>query len=86
MIEQSAIENFVTYDDFCQKVLPHLQHDNDERLRILIESCMKEHPSYGYRRVSQCLKINHKQAQRVMQKFNLKPFRRCKTPSKPDEL
>jgi hypothetical protein len=64
----------------------HLQPEKDERLRILIECCMKEHPANGYRRVAQCLKINHKQAQRVMQKYNLKPARRCKTPSKPDDL
>jgi putative transposase len=64
----------------------HVKPDKDERLRILIECCMKENPAYGYRRVSQSLQINHKQAQRVMQKYNLKPFRRYKTPSKPKDL
>ena len=34
---------------------------------------MKENPSYGHRRIAIALKINHKRALRVMQKFNLSP-------------
>lgn len=36
----------------------------------------KSHPAYGYRRVALHLQINHKRAQRIMAKFNLRPPRR----------
>jgi putative transposase len=34
---------------------------------------MQENPSYGHRRIALALKINHKRALRIMQKFNLNP-------------
>lgn len=60
--------------------------DKDEELRRQIESVMKEHPGYGHRRVAYALKINRKRALRVMKKYNLKPARRCKSPSKKEDV
>jgi len=58
----------------------------DEELRSLIEVVMSKHPAYGYRRVALELGINKKRAQRVMQKYNLKPARRaCVSPYKKDD-
>jgi hypothetical protein len=47
-----------------------------------IEQVMFDNPGYGYRRVSIALNINHKRAKRVMEKYNLKPARRAKSPRK----
>jgi len=58
----------------------------DEALRREIEALMVKHPGYGSPRVAIALDINDKRAARVMQKFGLKPARRCKTPVKLDDL
>jgi len=57
--------------------------EKDELLRLEIERVMKTHPAYGHRRVADALGINKKRALRVMNKFHLKPARRCRAPSKP---
>lgn len=62
------------------------QPEKDEELRVAIEVVMRKNPGYGHRRVADALKINKKRVLRVMNKFKLKPARRCKSPSKPDDL
>lgn len=53
-----------------------LQPVKDEFLKVQIEEVHRHHPAYGHRRVALALEINHKRAQRVMAKFNLRPPRR----------
>jgi putative transposase len=60
--------------------------EKDEKLKAEIEQVMNKHQAYGHRRVADELNINHKRTNRVMNKFNLKPKKRRKTPSKPDDL
>ncbi len=48
----------------------------DRALKAEIEAVHRQHPAYGHRRVALHLGINHKRAQRVMAKFNLRPPRR----------
>jgi transposase InsO family protein len=48
----------------------------DERLRQDILNLLHLHPSYGYRRIAIALGINKKRAQRVMQLYCIKPYRR----------
>jgi hypothetical protein len=54
----------------------HLQPTKDWHLRQRIEAVLEIHPDYGYRRVSLALSVNHKAAQRVMQLFGIKAYRR----------
>lgn len=59
----------------------------DLLIKNQIKEVLKEHPSYGHKRVALELKINKKKVLRVMKKFNLKPYkRRIKKPNKPDDL
>lgn len=51
----------------------------DERLRQEIQAVHRQHPAYGHGRVALELGINHKRAQRVMAKYNLRPPRRRTT-------
>lgn len=61
--------------------------EKDEKLKFIIKAVMRKHPAYGYRRVALELGINKKRAQRVMQKFGLKPARRsCKKPYKEADI
>ena len=53
-----------------------VQPAKDEALKAHIEAGHRQHPAYGHRRVALELGINHKRAQRVMAKFNLRPPRR----------
>jgi len=55
----------------------------NEDLRARIEEVMLAHPAYGHRRVADALQVNRKAVLRVMRLYQLKPARRCKTPSKP---
>jgi len=55
----------------------------NEELRQRIEEVMLRHPAYGHRRIADDLKVNRKAVLRVMHLYQLKPARRCKTPSKP---
>lgn len=48
----------------------------DQPLKQQIEVVHRQHPAYGHRRVALHLGINHKRAQRVMAKYNLRPPRR----------
>ena len=57
----------------------------DEELRGAIESVMQDNPGYGHRRVADALEINRKRVLRVMRLYKLKPARRSKTPSKPND-
>ena len=43
----------------------------DQALGLKIERLLDKRPDFGYRRVAKALEINHKRAQRVMQKFGL---------------
>jgi putative transposase len=52
------------------------QPAKDQALKQQIEAVHRDHPAYGHRRVALHLGINHKQALRVMAKFNLRPPRR----------
>mgnify|MGYP000750371966 CR=1 FL=1 len=60
--------------------------DKDERLRVQIEEILINNPGYGHRRISQSLGANKKRILRVMNMFNLRPSRRCKTPQKPSDI
>jgi transposase InsO family protein len=48
----------------------------DHALKRQIEAVHHQYPAYGHRRIAIHLGINHKRAQRVMGKFNLRPPRR----------
>ena len=48
----------------------------DWKLKSTIETVLRKHPAYGYRRIATSLSINKKRIQRVMCKFGLKPHRR----------
>jgi putative transposase len=50
--------------------------DKDLETKILIESVMAKHKSYGHKRIAIELQMNKKKILRVMKKFNLKPYRR----------
>nr|PZN50774.1 MAG: IS3 family transposase [Chloroflexota bacterium] len=52
------------------------QPAKDQALKQQIQAVHRQHPAYGHRRVALHLGINHKRAQRVMAKFNLRPPRR----------
>jgi putative transposase len=54
----------------------------DEEVRRQIEAVMSDHPAYGHKRIAFELKLNKKRIRRVMKKFDLKPYRRRKTPRK----
>lgn len=50
----------------------------DEELKEDILAVMKNHPSYGHKRIAMELKVNKKRVRRVMKKFHLMPKRRRK--------
>ena len=45
-------------------------------LKSKIEAVLREHPSYGSRRVAQALALNRKGIKRVMNRFGVRPYRR----------
>lgn len=51
----------------------------DWETKTKVEEVLREHPSYGSRRVSQHLKLNRKGVRRVMRKYGIKPYRRRAT-------
>jgi putative transposase len=63
----------------------HKQPAIDEEVKRQIESVLADHPSYGHKRIALALKLNKKRILRVMKKFKIKPHRRRKGPSKPDD-
>lgn len=50
--------------------------ERDHALRRQIEDVLREHPSYGHKRIAQHLKRNKKPILRVMKLFGIKPYRR----------
>lgn len=48
----------------------------DGVLRREIELVLREHPSYGHKRLAQHLSVNKKRVRRVMKLFGIKPYRR----------
>lgn len=65
----------------------HKQPEKDLLTKEEIEKVLKDHPSYGHKRIAIELTINKKRVLRVMKIFNIKPYkRRIKHPLKPDDL
>ena len=54
----------------------HKKPDKDWRLKQRIEEVLREHPSYGSRRIAIEINFNRKRIQRVMNLFGIKPYRR----------
>lgn len=52
------------------------QPDKDWKLKVKIEGVLREHHSYGSRRIAWHLKLNRKSIKRVMNLFGIKPYRR----------
>lgn len=50
--------------------------DKDWQLKCRIEEVLREHPSYGSRRIALQLKRNRKGVKRVMNIFGIKPYKR----------
>lgn len=50
--------------------------DKDWRLKCQIEEVLREHPSYGSRRLAIHLTMNRKKVKRVMNLFGIKAYRR----------
>lgn len=50
--------------------------DKDWQLKCRIEEVLREHPSYGSRRLALHLKMNRKRVKRVMNIFGIKAYRR----------
>src|SRR6266852_2824819 len=48
----------------------------DWATKTRMEEVLREHPSYGSRRLRQALRIGREQARRVMHKYGIKPYRR----------
>lgn len=48
----------------------------DWLLKNKIETVLREHPSYGSRRIAQALNRNRKGVKRVMRRFGIRPYRR----------
>lgn len=48
----------------------------DWNLKTQIEAVLREHPSYGHRRIAIHLTMNKKRIRRVMRKYGIKPYRR----------
>ncbi len=54
----------------------------DEELKKKILEVLKTHKAYGHKRIAMELNLNKKCILRVMKKFDIKPYRRRKTPRK----
>jgi len=52
------------------------QPQKDWITKQLIELALRDHPSYGHKRLAIHLKLNKKRALRVMKLFGIKPYRR----------
>ena len=64
----------------------HKQPDKDDDLRRRIEAVMVKHPGYGHKRIADELMVSRKRVRRVMKLYALKPARRARAPSKPDDV
>lgn len=58
------------------------QEAKDWDTKVMIELALREHPSYGHKRLALHLSINKKRVLRVMKKFGIKPYRRVAKPKK----
>jgi len=58
------------------------QEVKDWRTKQMIEEALREHPSYGHKRLAIHLKINKKRVLRVMKLFGIKPYKRSTKPRK----
>lgn len=54
----------------------HKQPTKDWQTKQLIETALRDHPSYGHKRLAIHLGINRKRVLRVMKLFSIKPYRR----------
>jgi len=54
----------------------HRQPAKDWQTKQLIETALRDHPSYGHKRLALHLKMNKKRTLRVMKLFGIKPYRR----------
>lgn len=54
----------------------HRQPSKDWVTKQLIEVALRDHPSYGHKRLAIHLKLNKKRILRVMKLFGIKPYRR----------
>jgi putative transposase len=62
------------------------QPAKDWALKVTMEEVLREHPSYGYRRLAIALSVNEKRTRRVMRLFGIRPYRRrCRQWNKPLE-
>ncbi len=52
------------------------QPAKDWALKVRIEEVLREHPSYGSRRIADALLMDRKRVRRVMRFFGIKPYRR----------
>jgi len=48
----------------------------DWALKVAMEEVLREHPSYGYRRLAIALRVNEKRTRRVMRLFGIRSYRR----------
>lgn len=62
------------------------KHEDDLKVKEMIEKVWSDFPSYGHKRLAIELKINKKKILRVMKKFNLKPYRRHRKPFKRSDI
>jgi len=62
-----------------------IKPSKDWELKVKIEEVLREHPSYGHRRLALHLKMNKKKIRRVMRIFGIKPYRRRVTKWKKTE-
>jgi len=63
------------------------QPEKDWHTKQLIEGVLRNHPSYGHKRLAIHLRINKKRVLRVMKLYGIKPYRRVtpKVYKKPKE-
>ena len=54
----------------------HRQPAKDWQTKQLIETALRDHPSYGHKRLALHLKMNKKRTLRVMKLFGIQPYRR----------
>lgn len=50
--------------------------EHDWALKCTLEETLREHPGYGYRRLTRHLRINSKRVRRVMKLYGIKAYRR----------
>jgi putative transposase len=54
----------------------HKKEARDWLFKTKVEEALREHPSYGSRRLALHLHLNRKRLQRIMRRFGIKPYRR----------